>query len=115
MSGSVKEVESPLDFNECVSRDKLTRLLDDQRTYMNGNLMSYCALLTVWSPGLNMLNNGGLHGGPDNNHLMVRWMRSTMAMMPTLMLMHVMQIFFSVIVMVWEVIIIEVIMILLLK
>jgi hypothetical protein len=36
MSGrSGKGVESPLDFNECVSKDELTRLLDDQRTNVN--------------------------------------------------------------------------------
>jgi hypothetical protein len=28
-------VESPSDFNECVSKDKLTRLHYDQRTYIN--------------------------------------------------------------------------------
>jgi hypothetical protein len=34
--GPGKGVESPSDFNECLSKDKLTRLLDDQCTYMNG-------------------------------------------------------------------------------
>jgi hypothetical protein len=38
MSRSRKGGESPSDFNECVSKDELTRLLDDQRTYMNGKL-----------------------------------------------------------------------------
>jgi hypothetical protein len=28
-------VESPLDFNECVSKDECMRLLDDQCTYIN--------------------------------------------------------------------------------
>jgi hypothetical protein len=36
MSGSRKGGESPLNFNECVSKDELTRFLDDQCTYMNG-------------------------------------------------------------------------------
>jgi hypothetical protein len=35
MSGGLgKEVEPPSDFNKCVSKDELTRLLDDQRTYI---------------------------------------------------------------------------------
>nr|XP_034583004.1 uncharacterized protein LOC117846013 [Setaria viridis] len=36
MSGKRKGVESPLDFNECVSKDELTKLLADQRTYIDG-------------------------------------------------------------------------------
>jgi hypothetical protein len=32
LGGSSKGVESPSDFNECVYKDELTRLLDDQRT-----------------------------------------------------------------------------------
>jgi hypothetical protein len=32
---SRKGVEIPSDFNECVSKDELMRLLDDQRTYIN--------------------------------------------------------------------------------
>jgi hypothetical protein len=36
MLESGKEGESPSDFNESVSKDELTRLLDDQCTYMNG-------------------------------------------------------------------------------
>jgi hypothetical protein len=33
--GSGKGVEFSSDFNECVFKDELMRLLDDQRTYMN--------------------------------------------------------------------------------
>ena len=35
MIGSGKEGESPLDFNECVSKDELKKLVDDQRTYID--------------------------------------------------------------------------------
>ena len=34
MSGT--EGESPTDFNECVSKNELQRLVDDQRTYIDG-------------------------------------------------------------------------------
>ena len=34
MSGKEKEMESPTDFNECVSKDELMRLVTEQRTYM---------------------------------------------------------------------------------
>ncbi|KAG2538416.1 hypothetical protein PVAP13_9NG430214 [Panicum virgatum] len=34
MSGT--EGESPTDFNECVSKNELQRLIDDQRTYIDG-------------------------------------------------------------------------------
>ena len=36
MIGPRKEVESPLDFNECVSKDELKKLVDDQHTYIDG-------------------------------------------------------------------------------
>ena len=36
MTGSSKGGESPTDFNECVSKDELKKLVDDQRTYING-------------------------------------------------------------------------------
>jgi hypothetical protein len=51
MSGSGKGGESPSDFNECVSKDELTRLLDDQRSYMNGKfdeLMRTINSLVTW-------------------------------------------------------------------
>ena len=45
MSGSGKDdLESPADFNECVSKTELTKLLADQRTYMEekfGELMRH--------------------------------------------------------------------------
>jgi hypothetical protein len=78
MSGSGKGVESPLDFNECVSRDELTRLVDDRRTYMNeefDELMHTVNSLVIW---IKHVNNDLLHGSLDNNHLMVRWMGSMM-------------------------------------
>ena len=34
MTGSGKGGESPTDFDECVSKDELKKLVDDQRTYM---------------------------------------------------------------------------------
>ena len=36
MTGSGKGGESPTDFNECVSKDELKKLVDDQRTYIDG-------------------------------------------------------------------------------
>ena len=36
MTGSDKGGESPTDFNECVSKDELKKLVDDQRTYIDG-------------------------------------------------------------------------------
>jgi hypothetical protein len=59
-----------------------------------------------------MLNNGLLHTGPDINQWRVRRKRM---MIPTLILIDATLIVFGVIVKVWEVIIIVVIMILLLK
>ena len=38
MTGSGKGGESPTDFNECVSKDELKKLVDDQRTYIDGKL-----------------------------------------------------------------------------
>ena len=35
MTGSGKGGESPTDFNECVSKDELKKLVDDQRTYID--------------------------------------------------------------------------------
>ena len=35
MIGSEKGGDSPSDFNECVSKDELKRLVDDQRTYID--------------------------------------------------------------------------------
>jgi len=35
MTGSVKGGESPTDFNECISKDELKKLVDDQRTYID--------------------------------------------------------------------------------
>jgi hypothetical protein len=59
-----------------------------------------------------MLNNGLLHTGPDINQWRVRRKRM---MIPTLILIDATLIVFGVIVKVWEVLIIVVIMILLLK
>ena len=36
MTGLGKGGESPTDFNECVSKDELKKLVDDQRTYIDG-------------------------------------------------------------------------------
>ena len=36
MTGSGKGGKSPTDFNECVSKDELKKLVDDQRTYIDG-------------------------------------------------------------------------------
>ena len=36
MTGSGKGEESPTDFNECVSKDEFKKLVDDQRTYIDG-------------------------------------------------------------------------------
>ena len=35
MTGSDKGGESSTDFNECVSKDELKKLVDDQRTYID--------------------------------------------------------------------------------
>ena len=35
MTGSEKGGESPTDFNECISKDELKKLVDDQRTYID--------------------------------------------------------------------------------
>ena len=35
MTRSEKGGESPSDFNECVSKDELKKLIDDQRTYID--------------------------------------------------------------------------------
>ena len=36
MAGTGKGGESPSDFNECVLKDELRKLVDDQRTYIDG-------------------------------------------------------------------------------
>jgi hypothetical protein len=58
--GSGKGEESPSDFNECVSKDELTRLLDDQRTYITekfeemmqtvNNLVTWIEHVEQWPP-----------------------------------------------------------------
>jgi len=36
MAGTGRGADSPTDFNECVSKDELWKLVDDQRTYIDG-------------------------------------------------------------------------------
>ena len=102
--------ESPTDFNECVSKNELQKLVDDQRTYINGKFDELMRTINGLVTRLNMLNNVPLHGDTDTN-----LMRMTRMRMPTLMLMLVLRTVFGAIVKVWEVIKIVVTMILLLK
>ena len=94
-----------MDFNECLSKNELQRLVDDQRTYIDekfDELMRTVNGLVTW---VEHVEQHPLHG--DTNTNIMR--------MPNLMLMLVMRTVFGAIIKVWEVIKIVVIMILLLK
>ena len=113
MTGSGKGGESPTDFNECVSKDELKKLVDDQRTYIDGKFNEMMRSINGVVTRLEHIEQIPLDSDTDATLLMV--MRTRMRM-PSLMMMRiVMRTVFGAIVKVWEVIIIVVTMILLLK
>jgi hypothetical protein len=57
MSDNRKGKESPTDFNECVSKDELTGLVTEQRTYMQEQFDALTRQLNGLVTGLNMLSN----------------------------------------------------------
>ena len=113
MTGSGKGGESPTDFNECVSKDELKKLVDDQRTYIDGKFNEMMRNIMELSHALSILNNIPLDSDTDATLLMV--MRTRMGMPTLMMMMLVMWTAFAAIVKAWEVITIVVTMILLLK
>ena len=102
-----------MDFNECVSKDELKRLVDDQRTYIDGKFNELMRTINGLVTRLSMLNNSLLDGSTDATLMMV--LRTRMRMLSLMMMMIVMRTIFGAIVKVWEVILIVVTMILLLK
>ena len=100
-----------MDFNKCFSKDELKKLVDDQCTYIDGKFNEM--MCSINGLGLSILNNIPLDSDTDATLMMV--MRTRMRM-PSLMMMRiVMRTVFGAIVKVWEVIIIVLTMILLLK
>ena len=72
--------ESPTDFNECVSKNELQKLVDDQRTYINGKfdeLMRTVNGLVTW---VEHVEQHPLHGDTDAN---IMEMPMTRMRMPT--------------------------------
>ena len=113
MTGLGKEGESPTDFNECISKDELKKLVDDQRTYIDGKFNELMRTINGLVTRLSMLNNSLLDGSTDATLMMV--LRTRMRMLSLMMMMIVMRTIFGAIVKVWEIIKIVVIMILSLK
>ena len=91
-----------MDFNECVSKNDLQKLVDDQRTYIDGKFDELMRTINGLVTRVEHVEQRPPHGDTDAN-LMVMTM---MLMLRTV---------FGAIVKVWEVIKIVVIMILLLK
>ena len=104
--------ESPTDFNECVSKNELQKLVDDQRNYIDGKFDELMRTINGLVTRVEHVEQRPPHGDTDAN--LMRMMTTRMRM-PTLMLMLVLRTVFGTIVKVWEVIKIVVIMILLLK
>ena len=86
MTGSGKGGESPSDFNECISKDEIKKLVDDQRTYIDEKFNEMMSSINGLVTRLSMLNNIPLDSDTDATLMMVMRMRMGMPILMMMML-----------------------------